>query len=168
MHLTAATTLCNFGCFALLGASIGSLVGYARSAAQLKRFRHRYLRVEGWHAHYGTYDLESFDGGITWYAMGDGKGGGRSVVGPADTVFPGLTAEPGVVLSGGESIYKMNKCAASEAVGQKDAPSRRALWAVPTVKTSRLKAAIEAGRGPSRDRNQALCMCLPALADGDL
>jgi hypothetical protein len=61
--------------------------------AQLKK---RYRQFYGWHEWYGTYDLETFDCGKSWYAMTTASDGRRIVRARAEEIYPGILSEPGL------------------------------------------------------------------------
>jgi hypothetical protein len=56
----------------------------------------RYRQAHGFHEWFGIYDLETFDGGLKWYAMKNTPGGGRHVSGEAERLYPGLLSEHGI------------------------------------------------------------------------
>ncbi len=85
--------------FLLYVSIVSGLICYLKCRKQIADLRialdsikARYRRHYGWNFWFGTYDLESFDGGLTWYAMAD-SGGKRLVLGEAEFLYPGLIEE---------------------------------------------------------------------------
>lgn len=78
----------------------GIFLGYELRRKEMKNLRNeltmmksRYRRAHGFHEWFGTYDLETFDGGLMWYAMKNTTDGGRIVHGEAEYLYPGLLSE---------------------------------------------------------------------------
>jgi hypothetical protein len=60
----------------------------------LDYYKGTYLCKQGWTSGYGKYDLRSFDGGVSWYAVERGsKTEEVKILGPAGDIHPGLMAE---------------------------------------------------------------------------
>lgn len=168
MNTCAVAGMGTLGWVALIVVSIGCFFGYVWAAmllADLNQYRSRYLHLVGWHEWFGTYDLESFDGGITWHAMSATAKGGRKVLGLADTVFPGLLSEPGVVSTERRArCYPTRNSQCSVSVKSNHAATssmkQKLGKQLPTLSTFSSES-----NATSRDRNQALCMCLPVIVD---
>lgn len=83
-----------------LGFSLASMNSLAKENKRLKRdltyFESTYIRKQGWTVLWSgakngvNYDLRSFDGGKTWYAVHQGKDDTLIIDGFAESVYPGL------------------------------------------------------------------------------
>jgi hypothetical protein len=65
----------------------------ARDRESLALFKKTYRRKSGWMVGYGSYELESIDGGRQWLVVVRDDDGVAKVVGDAEKVFPGLVAK---------------------------------------------------------------------------
>lgn len=90
-----------------VGVVLGLVISRRRAEpalSELAELKLRYRRLHGWSEWYGCYDLESFDGGRTWYAMWTLPDGRRVVRGQAEQVHPGILSEPGSVVEAMEPV----------------------------------------------------------------
>jgi hypothetical protein len=64
-----------------------------RDLKELDYYKKKYLWKQGGTQEYSSYNLRSFDGGLTWYAVDvDSKTKALTIKGQAEEVFPGLMA----------------------------------------------------------------------------
>jgi hypothetical protein len=154
------------------GALIGYLACYCKLAGclrELARFRTKYFRVAGWHNFYGMYQLDSLDGGLTWYATADHSDGRCTIEGPMERVYPGLSNEPGV-FSKKENPHSavVGECMAhQDRHGKKEKSTDAAARAVEVSKELPVLTGLEFGHivRPLHIHQQAVCMRLRVIED---
>jgi hypothetical protein len=86
----------------------------------LAELRAKYRQLGGWHVWFGAYDLETFDGGRSWYAMSNCLDGRRRVMGESEMIFPGLLAELGVEIPKSNLVLFQNPGHALESSSEQE------------------------------------------------
>lgn len=133
---------------------------------ELEKLKPRHKRIFGWHEYFGIYDLESFDGGKSWYSMLTDANGRRQIQSTAEQAFPGLMLEVGIVdtsYSQQHDASTNNQQSQTEKNSKKHSKDSDKDQIIPeTVRAEIIKNRNELMLRPNI-REQAVCKSLPKI-----